>query len=242
MKRSFAYLAAAVMAFAAPAACFVPIAEAEGSTMTETHEDCRLAPSSAADLPGVYRELAQNYVKALTKGYDSGLCCDDESDGDLGGGVIYDGSGEAALSRVGWATIDMGGDAPLFVAGASDPRDGSSYIYGIWATSGGKPRKLLACSYRNTITLRRRDDGALMLCTTGSQSANFFYENWREVKADDLPFVVRVVYDEVGDSERPWQIDGEPGDEDSAMEALGSIAQRCEPAALDFTPFADLAR
>lgn len=242
MKRSFTYLAAAMMVFTAPATYLLPRAEAEESTMTETHEGSRSAPSSAACLPSVYRELAQDYVKALTQGYDSGLCNDDDSDRDLGGGIIYNGSGEAALASTGWTTIDMGGDAPLFVIGASDPSEGSSYIYGVWTASSGSPRKLLVCSYRNTITMRRRGDGALMLCTTGSQSANFFYENWREIKSDDLPFIVRVVYDEVGDPERPWRIDGEPGDEVNAKEALDAIAQKCEQAALSFTPFADLAR
>lgn len=56
--------------------------------------------ASASSMPKVYQELSQNYVKALMQGYDSGLCYDDDSDGDLGSGIIYNGSGEAALDAI----------------------------------------------------------------------------------------------------------------------------------------------
>lgn len=203
---------------------------------------CAASICAAAEVPDIYRELAMNCVKALTEGSWSGLCNDDDSDGDLGGGVIYDGIGDEALARVGWTTIEMGGEAPLFVVGASDPGEDSSYIYGVWRAEGGKPQKMLVCSWRSSITIRRRDDGALMLRTAGSQSAKFFYVNWREVREDALPFVVRVQYDEVSDPDSPWLLDGEPSDEGRADAALDAIARRCEPVKLSFAPFADLAR
>lgn len=233
VKKSIFGLAAAILTFAALAVCVVPTSEAEANAAAETQESRRV-------LPDVYREAARNYAKALAEGYDSGLCDDSGSDEDLGGGIIYDGFGEAALARVGWTTIDVGGEASLFVVGADASGKDRSYVYGVWRASGGAPQKMIVCSYRNTITLHRRDDGALMLCLTGSQHAGFFYENWREVKADDLPFVVSVVYDEVDDPEHPWRLDGERCDEARANSALDAIAKRCEPVKLDFSPFSEI--
>lgn len=197
------------------------------------------APARAAILPDVYRDVAASFITAIVEGRGSGLCDDDGDPQDLGSGLIMDGSGRDQLRRVGWTTLDAGGEAPLLIVGARARRGSDTFIYGVWCVKDGVPRKLLASSRRDRFTVRMRNDASIMLYAVGDQGPDFSYEGWI-VLDDSFRYDVLVTYNRLDHPSSPWQLNGTPCTERAARDAAARMAGLCTPLYLSLSLFDDL--